>query len=398
MKQKIFKKISLIGLTLFTTILSSSIVKAEESCITYDNYYFFNEINELKSVQNYLNNKSGLETQNLSEINGTNTWERSHAAYFPVISGDAKPPKNNESVISRRVCLSKNGKNDGNEAECVNNTWTLENFYDKELFLSQDPTVKKFIIDDTYGSTSYISRSEEKTDEDGEKVITTYYKHGRWFIVDNNGNIISEGGSGVNYINIEREKLVKGSFLPSLTSISLNVLNARTESAKGIINRTIEQEDINGVEAFDIAWKSGEEAKASVLTPGLYQVKYRLCKEVEDTPKYKATINYYYEGTTNRVEFKNDEPNPYQEENLEDGTTKDVKSPELKGCTVDKDNVTIKIEGKDFEENVYYNCEVEKTENPKTGSALIIIAWIIGLASLGYSVYYFIKLKKEENA
>jgi len=34
-------------------------------------------------------------------------------------------------------------------------------------------------------------------------------------------------------------------------------------------------------------------------------------------------------------------------------------------------------------------------ENEPTGSLLIYIAWIIGLGALGYSVYYFMKLKKE---
>lgn len=392
--KKIFKKFGLLSLTLFVAMPTISTVKAEESCVTYDNYYFFNEMNELQNVQNYLNSKSEEVQKNASERSDISIWERNHATYFPVISGDAKPPKNNESVISRRVCLSKNGQADGNDAECANNTWTLEKFYEREYFVSINPTEKSLLIDNNYGTTKYIYRSEESVDEDGEKVVTTYYKHGRWFIVNNSGTILSEGGSGVNYIGVERDTLVKGSILPSTTSISLNVLNARTESAKGLINRTLEPGNLNGVEAFNIAWKEGQLEKESVLIPGLYQVKYRLCEEVEELPKYEATINYYYKDTTDRVEFKNNEPNPYQESDLENGTTKNVKSPALKGCTADKDDVTIKIEGKDFVENVYYTCEVE---NPKTGSALIITAWIIGLGALGYSVYYFTKSKKEEN-
>ena len=36
--------------------------------------------------------------------------------------------------------------------------------------------------------------------------------------------------------------------------------------------------------------------------------------------------------------------------------------------------------------------------NPKTGIALIITAWVVGFGALGYSAYYFMNAKKEENA
>ena len=46
---------------------------------------------------------------------------------------------------------------------------------------------------------------------------------------------------------------------------------------------------------------------------------------------------------------------------------------------------------------VYYTCKAESPAvNPKTGNALIFVAWVVGLGSLGYSIYWFKKNKKEE--
>ena len=39
-------------------------------------------------------------------------------------------------------------------------------------------------------------------------------------------------------------------------------------------------------------------------------------------------------------------------------------------------------------------CSVEVTENPKTGTTAIIIAWIVTIIALGYTVFYVIKLNK----
>lgn len=39
-------------------------------------------------------------------------------------------------------------------------------------------------------------------------------------------------------------------------------------------------------------------------------------------------------------------------------------------------------------------CSVEVTENPKTGTTAIIIAWIVTVIALGYTVFYVIKLNK----
>ena len=43
------------------------------------------------------------------------------------------------------------------------------------------------------------------------------------------------------------------------------------------------------------------------------------------------------------------------------------------------------------------NVETEVKDNPKTGTISIAIAWFAGLAAIGYSISYFIGLKKKEN-
>ena len=130
---------------------------------------------------------------------------------------------------------------------------------------------------------------------------------------------------------------------------------------------------------------------------------------------YDATIYYYYyeggKATDKKVDFGKDVDNPYTESGFLPGETKPVPSPEKKGCTiVDKDTgkkkdadkkVTISIDKdnpEDFEYKVYYLCPVqeEAKDSPKTGDVLIYLAWAIGLGAIGYSVYYFKKLKKEE--
>ena len=97
------------------------------------------------------------------------------------------------------------------------------------------------------------------------------------------------------------------------------------------------------------------------------------------------------------MQFDDGNTSPYYKTQLADGYTEEVESPALKNCTPDKKNVSVKIEGKDFYDEVVYSCKNETIiDNPNTGKALIYIAWIIGLGALGYSVYYFTTLKKSQ--
>lgn len=373
MKNKLLKRISLLSFALITTILSVAPVEAEELCTTNKNYYFFIEINYAGS--NY--------RDKISQESG---WKRNHRTYFPALEVDK-----NEIIKEGIICLKRN---DDDTESCTSDidsidTITLAEYYRLYLEALNNGQSVSYKIDNTEETTK---SKVYKTTLSGD-IVNNYFTHGKWYAVDPAEDEIT-GGNGVDLSMINVEDMVNATLLPDLLEIT-NAHNSSFESLSSTIRRTIKNNKGNdSISTFDVAWSPGGTAQASILSPALYYIEYKVCETI--TPKYNATINYYYEGTKDRVEFKDDEPNPYLEGGLEDGTTKDIESPALKGCTVDKDKVTIKIEGKDFEENVYYNCDVK--ENTKTGSALIIAAWIIGIGALGYSVYYFTKLKKEQNA
>ena len=91
-------------------LLLPTITKAEKICEKYTNYYFFSQIYGLSG-------EKGLQNQTTTGI-----LKRSHRTYF-----DKLPAGNileSSSYDGERVCLSKNGKADGNCAE----TWTLDKF------------------------------------------------------------------------------------------------------------------------------------------------------------------------------------------------------------------------------------------------------------------------------
>ena len=113
---------------------------------------------------------------------------------------------------------------------------------------------------------------------------------------------------------------------------------------------------------------------------------------------YKAQIDYVKEGTKEPVKDEDKLTDSYTKSDLEDGYTEKVESPKIEGCKLKDENekeVEVKIEGDHFYKIVEYVCEAP--ENEKTGSALIYIAWMIGIGALAYATYYFINIKRMEN-
>ena len=110
--------------------------------------------------------------------------------------------------------------------------------------------------------------------------------------------------------------------------------------------------------------------------------------------QYKAEIDYINKDTNKEVH------EPYKKDDLSNGDKDSVDSPKVDGCTlVDKNDSTVDytIDNTDYQKTVYYTCKAESPAvNPKTGNALIFVAWVVGLGSLGYSIYWFKKNKKEE--
>jgi len=421
MKKNLLKKVSIFSLALIASCLPT-ISNAETVCTTHKNYYLYLLIDQVPGFANVV-----------YQSNSNHEKEYYNSAYFPTLPENAIAAVNNNSgAISGRICLSKDGVADGTSLQCVKGmTWTLEEYYRiKTEVRSYHSTKEEVFIND---ERSTMNVYEKETDmEDGNKVIEHYYGGAKWYKCSDAAcqNAV-KGGSGADTSSLTIEQLVKGSYLPSLTQINFSP----AVSSRAIITRKINvknfldyltyddegepvidddgnliiNENSQKVVPFQIAWKTGQTPRKSLLAPAVYYVEYQTCGE-----EYKATINYYYYKngtTTEKVEFDSDEDNPYKKTDLDESADYSVNSPTKKGCTIvdtngkkyDADkvvNVLITRNGKasDFEKNVYYYCpaEEEVIQNNKTGDALIYFAWIMGLVAIGYSVYYFRKLKKEE--
>lgn len=367
----LFSVLSVVGFALTTP------VNADQQC-HYKDYYFFNEINTVTEINKHESDMTGA------------GWVRKHATYFPIAT-DYK------NFNSGRICLRRD---DNDTVACENfsgTIWNLDEFYNAyKLAATEGKSVDYTIYPTGEGTKTSTSRVKIVKDEANE--ITRYLTHGRWYEINADNKEI-EGGDGVNLGQSKVSDMIDASLLPITAEFSSN-FNSDSIITNGSIKITLDRNVIkvipkenteekpfnNEIKSFSTVWHPGEAPRDSILTPALYYVEYDASCE-----KYQATIDYFYAGTTDRVEFKNDEANPYVETGLDNGYSKEVKSPELKGCTSSKD-VTIKIDGEDFYDVVYYSCDLK--EPPKTGDALIYVAWVVGLGALGYASYYLYKNRK----
>lgn len=367
----LFSVLSVFGFALATP------VNADQQC-HYKDYYFFNEINKKTLIDD---KKSAMEDEKTD-------WFRQHKTYFPIA-------KDLSNFTSQRICLRKDDSDNISCKDFGGTIWNLDEFYNAyKLAATEGENVDYTIYPDDVETKTSSSKVKIVKDEANE--ITRYLTHGKWYKVDANDEE-TEGGDGVNLGQSKVSDMINASLLPSTIDFSSNFDNTPGNKIRehGSIQIKIKRyiniktNTINNAalaNPFSVVWHPNEDAQASILAPALYYVEYDASCE-----KYQATIDYFYAGTTDRVEFKNDEANPYVETGLDNGYSKEVKSPELKGCTSSKD-VTIKIDGEDFYDVVYYSCDLK--EPPKTGDALIYVAWVVGLGALGYASYYLYKNRK----
>lgn len=359
MEKRTFKKIGILGTVLMTSFAMNLYVQAEEKCETHENYYFLSEIYNLDNLN--------------TKLEEENPYNRSHGTYFPALPDNYK----DGTVKTGKVCLYSGDYNDGDQT-CVEKI-TLDDYF----------KIYKRILDVASGSKQVefeVPTDKKKTVstylEDGN---TTYYIHGVWFEMDSSGNPMAELEGNVRVNHIDTDVLVKNSMLPS-TQVSATV--DENPYIRFNVVRTINKTNVAGMTGFDLKWHEEDtEERSTVLTPALYKIEYSVCGE-----KFEAKIDYVDEKTGDPV------ADSHFEDNLEDGYTNKVTSPDVEGCVIkyeDEKEVTVNIDGDNFYKKVLYVCEVE--DNEKTGDVLIIAAWIVGIAALGYSVYYFTKLKKESN-
>lgn len=343
MKNKIYKKVGLLSISALAALSLAVPVragtKAEQSCTEYTNYYFFSEINR----KSFFNDK-------------TTVTDKTGIKYKAL-------PKNAVNKKGNKVCL-------GNDNEdCIDDSWTLDKFYSQ----------KKANLNE--------NGCEEGCDAGNN---TTYYGGGQWYTINDDGST-SGLNNGQNYTAIDVETLKQGTVQPKTEIERYEVDNKDEDEFQITRTYTIDGAKVNGNEnTFDYKWSDTDDASPTVLAPALYKVTYDICTDV----KYKAEIDYINKDTNKEVH------EPYKKDDLSNGDKDSVDSPKVDGCTlVDKNDSTVdyEIDNDDYHYIVYYTCKAESPAvNPKTGNALIFVAWVVGLGSLGYSIYWFKKNKKEE--
>lgn len=347
MKNKIYKKVGLLSISALAAFSLAVPAKAEQSCTEYTNYYFFGEIN-------YKNDFKNIGDEPITT-----------GVKFKAL------PSNATKIKEGKICL----KNDKDNCDVFNETWELEQFYDE---------VK--------GRVKYneCENGCQQTDKDN----VTYFGGASWYTVEDDGNKES-GGSGQNYNSHSTDELIKGTIQPPTKITRTKVENSNQDEFLITRKHTVVDNDgtltIDGnSESFNHKWSDTGAASPTVLAPALYKVTYDICTDV----KYKAEIEYINKDTKKQVH------DPYKKDDLSNGDKDSVDSPKIDGCTLvnnDDSTVDYTIDNADYQKTVYYTCKAESPAvNPKTGNALIFVAWVVGLSSLGYSVYWFKKNKKEE--
>ena len=399
MKNK-FKFLGLV-LVVLTICGFTNAVKADgepwKTCGHHKNYYFFNNI----QGSEYYEKRISKDGQRLGDNKESGTdWTHSDSTTLPSI-GDAGQDISIEKA--ERVCLYKQSASecDGYSGEKM----LLETFYSKYRGTAFSGNILEY--KNNGGNTDYSGYMVE-----GD---TTYFTHGR--VVEAYVNFF--GGTSednhtlcvVHAYNPERygpdevcsyynddKKLVSGSILPTEESMSSNPIsdfNKNRSYFEITVNRKIAVDTYgaDSVVYIPMRWPDYAEDGKGILVPAMYYVEYDV--NCEDDTTYKATIDYFYEGTTERVEFPDGSKNPWTGTNLDDGYSRTVNSPSLSGCVPDKKSVNVQINGKDFYDKVYYTCTVQS--NPKTGDMYIGIIAVFAVAGLVYAYWYFSRGKNRKN-
>lgn len=340
MNKKIYKKVGLLSISALAALSLAVPVKAEQSCTEYTNYYFFSEINP----KSHFNDKTEETIKTSAKYNAL--------------------PANAVNIKKGKICLENDKTNC--EGDFKSETWSLKDFY---------TAVQERLKDNSCAEAGGCKQTDKEN--------VTYFGLGHSY--DSDGNEIT---TGQNYAAHEQKYLIAGTIQPP-TKIEYTEADDLYEF---IITRdhTINGATIDGNEnSFKHVWEIGQDGVDTVLAPALYKITYQLCEG-----KFKAEIDYINKDTNKEVH------DPYTKEDLSNGDKDSVDSPKVDGCTlVDNDDSTVDytIDNADYKKIVYYTCKTETpVVNPKTGNALIFVAWVVGLGSLGYSVYWFKKNKKEE--
>lgn len=359
--RKKLKNISILSIIALVILTLALPVKAEEKiCKQHKDYYLFSYI-----LQDIGTIKNNAET--------TPTLEKVFITDYPKYVISNVPT----TLEYGRVAITKGSIANDEDEESIA-TMNLKTYYDIYSKIKEDGKKTEFTNHKGEEDAYY------KLTETNDNETITYYYHGKWFEESD-----SSSGDPIEFKDMIKNNIAyNGSFLPEVIIAFKELKN--TNLIQFTVTRNIDiKNDLANDKFTPFKLKIGNDEKEVGLAPTVYLIKYE--DENDCITTYNATINYLDKETKKEVH------DPYKDSKLDDGYTKPVDSPEITGCTPDKETVEIKINGKDFEETVYYSCKTETIkDNPKTGSALIFTAWTIGIGALGYSAYYFSKMRKEK--
>ncbi len=318
-------------------LLTPKVAFAEGETCEYTNYYFFAEINTSTGVQ-----------QGITAAND-GVWKRSHYTYFPGLPDGATI----DQEKSKKVCLSKGNNVVDTSNGCEDEGLTLTAYYDKfEKLINKGR--KKTSFDTPSGSTFYVEYDVSKTEK--------HFMHGAWTsqrggTIDNTGDGYVNFSIGTDGSVLEPSTIAGGSFLPDTLITFSDLIGYNAFEAH--IERDITQEKLEQATPYNSKWGNN-----TTLTPALYKIVYTMNCPAE--PKYNARIDYYYKGTTDKVEFKDSSKNPYTESDLQKGygegsnkvtiTSPEAKNESCKPLTPSVDIVISSTNPEDFHEVVEYEC------------------------------------------
>ena len=359
MNKKLLKS-TLLSFALLITLFYSNKVSADQNCKVYKDYYYFLDATDKSTY--------------VSEFEASEIYRKNSSTFVP--AGEAS---NSEMIDQYQIEILKEASSITDEQVQMD----LNTYYTNLKKIKQSEE-KELTIPN--GKSTVNIYKELETEEN----VVRHILHGKWYTNgQENENIFIPLVVKRDNSELINSSIIATGELEKFTDIKGTGI--KFEKGDKIFNVTVErsilESDIEELGVADLS-DGGNYHKAMYIAPAVYYIEYEYCS-------YTAQIDYVKEGTEVPIKEEDKLDVSYTKSNLEDGFNETVTSPDIEGCVTKEKEVDVKIDGEDFYEIVEYSCDVPKSE--QTGDTLIYVAWIVGLGALGYSVYYFMNLKKQKS-
>lgn len=245
-----------------------------------------------------------------------------------------------------------------------------------EIILSGEDSFDEMTLESFYEK---FGNDENVYTEDGG--ITNYIKGNSY--IDENGNVQNQGiAMPDTYAEFEKQ-IPEGFGNPEIN------LLVEDGTVQLTVKRTWSSNELENIES------------GVVYSPAAYYIQYQICEEPK---KVNVTINF---GTNNDcsegTDIRNLETTEYEE-----GESVRYTIPEIDGYDFSNVGVfsptTFKPTLSANSSNLSFTVPAKNAticlvyiKNPQTGAGLIYLAWIVGIAALVYSGWYFMNYYKNRN-